>query len=466
MSSRTSNKTIGPRSETILVGTLDAALVTTGALVNGTTINVPDGRLGVVSASHGNTVAYNDFLDAGKTVADAPVIRIVRGTPYSANTNQVGKYGITHKAYVESALIDGRNKVALSAQIAKQPTNDTWVLGDIAANSGKFNIQSNSTYTMNIGFNSARQDRFYSVTGLEIFSPQFVTPDYTALGTTDSLDHFVQNMVMKVNLNSAALEFGNTFQGNKNVIAFAVRSGIGGAGTALSAFTAGATVDVLTYKGVTYNITVDADMAASMTAAIAASGLAATSTIEVVDLTTAGSAVNTDRIVLMALDHETTLLKDRGTKIKPRLIVGLDDTFSGSTILKVRGSKNYEGHGQGSKWQIQYESRAAMQHWSAQNHPSNADFFIEAPTYIDSNAVYTAYILESRKDDEVVTYSHANMQADRTIILLPATYAGGTTNTTLLTSLNNVLGVWLASVATAGRLETTIGTGTAPNYFV
>lgn len=461
-----SNRTLHPKSETILVASLDSALATAGNLVTGNTINLLDGQLGVISATHGNTIAYNDFLAAGNTLAMAPAIKIVQGTPFSADTTQVGKYGIEHKAFVESALIDGRNKVTLSVQVAQQPTNDIWVLGDIAANPGSFNVQSASNYVLNIAFNSSRQDRFFSTTGVEIFSPQYVTPDYTALGTVDPLDHLVQNMALQVNLNSAAFQVGSEArEGNKNVVAFAVNIA-GGAGTALSAFTAGATVPVMTVDGITYNIVVDEDMAASMVSAIANSVLAATSTIEVINTLTAGSAANTDSIVLMALDHKQTLLKDRFMNIKPRLFVGLDDTFNGNQILKVRASKNYEGHGQGRKWQIQYESRPAMQHWSAQNHPNNSDFWIEAPTYIDPAGVYSAYIIESKKDDLIVNYSHRSQRPDRTIILTPATYAGGTTNATFLTSLNAVLGAWLQSVETAGNMESKIGTGAAPNYFV
>lgn len=462
-----SNRTLHPKSENILVASANSALVTTGALVDttGNAFNIANGQLGVVSVEHGHTVAYGNFLAAGNTVAQAPVIQIVQGTPYSSDTTQVGEYGLNHKAVVRSAIIDGRNKVTLSARVAQQPTNDTWVLGNLTGNVGAFNVEDTSSYTLNIGFNNSYQDRFFSTTGLEIFSPEYVTPDYTTLGTTDPLDDFVQNMALKVNLNSSAFNISNVREGNRSVVAFAVNIGAG-TGTALSAFTAGASVPVMTIGGVTYSITVTADMAASMTAAIAASGLLVTSTIEVINTATAGTAANCDVIVLMALDRKLHQVKDRMNAVKPRLIIGLDGAFSANTITKVRGAKNFEGHGQGRKWQIQYESRAAMQHWSAQNHPNNGDFFIEAPTYIDPNGVYTAYIIESKKDDLIVNYSHRSQRPDRTIILTPATYAGGTTNSTMLTSLNAVLGAWLQSVETAGRMESKIGTGAAPNYFV
>jgi hypothetical protein len=462
------NRHTHPASETILVANGDQALAA-GTLASGVTntINLQNGQLGAYCDVHGFGRSYREYLQAGDTVANAPSIRLVQGTPYSQSTNLVGKYGIKHKAWVETPSIDGRNVLAFSGRVATVPTRSAVVIGDVDANTTTaVNVANETLYTMHIGFNDRRQDKYYSVTGLEVMSPQFTTPNYTALGTVNTRDHLLQNLVFEINRESVAFDFqGSSRRGRRNVVAFGINIAGGGGGINLNAVAAGTAIPTLTSGGITYSYTADQTFVDTLTQVAANSTiLSGTSQIYNIDLTTAGTALNVDAILLVAIDHEVALLKDRVPETKSRIFVGLEFGFS-STVSNDEVSYAFEGHGQGRKWQIRYEARAAMQHWSAQNHPVHRDFFIEAPSYLDENAFYSAYVLEETGSGISVNYSHTSRTPHRVVILIPGNATGGTADATTVASLNAILGPWIQSVSTAGRLESELGLGAAPNYF-
>ena len=467
------NRSLQPKSETIIVASANSALATSGVLVpaTGNALNLADGQIAVVSDSRGANVPKGTFLDAGDLVADAPVVRIVQGTPNSSDLRKVGNFSQTgHKAFVESAPIDGKNTLSFTGKIAALPSFNTHVIGDAAANAGAITVLDEQVYELNVGFVGTRHDKYFSSTGKDSARVSFETPDYSVLAPTNSLDHLVQNLCFNGNLYSSAMNMGShkTF-GNKPFVMFAVSS-TAVSGVALSAITAGTTTSVpfMTHSGVTYNFEFGEAEQAAIADVVANSVLATTATIVPINRSTAGSALNADVILVMALDVEEALVDDRVKEVKVALEIGYAEGFNAATNInlnKQEPSLAYEGIGSGRNWLLQYRELAGNQVWSQQVRP-HMNFMIEPPVYIDPTLDYSAFILEHYEDFRA-TNEFTDRRFHRTIILIPADASAGTTsNATLLTSLNAILSPWLDSVADAGRMERTETPATLPAYFV
>lgn len=415
-----------PKSETILVATAGQALLATGDLVNpsSSALNIANGQLGAVVATHNSaTRAYGAMLQAGDTAAQVDTIQLVQGTPNSSNINNVYPISaIGHKEVVRSQKIYAKNGLLMTAKVCEVPLLDVHLVGGTG---GAITVQDQADYALNIQFVSTRNDKYFSAHGNENLSINFTTPNYTVLSTTSGLDHLVKNLVYQANLNSAALNFNNpaSRRGNKNFIAFAVDVSGGGTGITLEDIEVGVAFTVaVDSAGNNVQYTPDDAFVASIQELVTNSILTNASTIEVANLTTAGSVAYADCIVLVSQDHSLAIARDDISQTKVRLRVGLEyKSFVASTPPNVsREVKAYEGQGQGRKWKLQYESRAALNIFTAQNRHQGPQEYITPPTYIDEDTNYTAYILE-HNDSYNVQASHTSTYYHRTIILVPCT---------------------------------------------
>ena len=108
-----------PASAVWLVANGDQALAS-GSLIpaSGHTLGIANGQLGAVIADNSGTGTKNDFLTAGDTIAVAPRIKLIQGTPSSADisglTANSARYG--HRTYVESNVIDSRYSIAVTGK--------------------------------------------------------------------------------------------------------------------------------------------------------------------------------------------------------------------------------------------------------------------------------------------------------------------------------------------------------------
>lgn len=441
------NKSNGPKSETILVAYNNTALAATGNLIgSGTAVNLAAGQLGVVSAVPGFTRAYGAFVQAGDTKATTPVVRIVQGTPNSANVANVGVHPIGHKAFVQSAPINSAFPITFTSRVTQSPLYSSIAIGHVSTNAGTIPVVDETEYNINITFDGERQNHWQSVSGFDSINAAFKTLDYSALAAyTTPRDHIVQNLAYNVNLHSRYFPYNDRRTGRKPIIAFAIRSATGGAGTALSAVAAGTPFNVMIRQGITYTFTPDASFVATVAAWVAAgtNNITNASTIEVIDLSTAGTASGkaTDVIMLVALDEELALVDDRQRAVKVRLRAGVEGGF-GTLVSKNEVARPYEGDGLGRQWLIQYKSAAESQIWSQEKYGMN-NVLITPPSYIDITKRYNAFVIE-HYDEHVVEYSHIAPYLHRTIILVEASNSGvGLAN--VVTSLDLVLKPWLNS---------------------
>lgn len=458
-----------PRPETILVASANSALAS-GSLINTATgaINLTDGQIGLLSAKHGQGVAYNNFLTAGQTVANARFVRLVQGTPNSTNVSASNGTPGQDLPFVQGPIIDGKSAVTVTGQIATAPSYSAWVIGDEAANAGSITASDETEYLMHVGFTGVRNDREFSVSGIETLSVSYTTPNYTSLGTTNAVDHLLKNVAHRVNLSSRMLGIkrAGAQHVSRNIIALAVNiAGGAGSGTGNVVTTAGSqstpVVDLQTgsansvsslpvyYDGSTsYSIDVDATLRETFDNLVSNTVLDAASTVEVINLATAGSAaagsgISADAIILIGTDQELAIVNDTEERIKTRIHVGLEYNFNSLSPNKQEGSTAYEGTGQGRKWKLRSDRYYRTNQYTQQTLPY-MEGFIEMPSYVDQTKNYNVYIIENIQENNV-NYSHTAYNPNRTILLVENTSTLGTGLATAVTSLNAIVDPWLDS---------------------
>ena len=455
-----------PRPENILVASADSALAS-GTLVNSATgvVNLADGQIGLVSAKHGQGVAYNTFLTAGQTVSDARFVRLVQGTPGSADLRTNKGNPANDLPYVQSQLIDGKSPVVVTGKVATVPSYSAWMIGDVAANNGSISTADSTEYLMHIAFTGVRNDREFSVSGIETLPVSYTTPNYTALGLTSgqALDQLIKNVAYQTNVNSRMLGATQAAgdRGNRNILALAINVGGGTGVTGTPVTTAGqqsVTVEDIStgavssiavyYDGTnTYSVDVDATMQQTFVNLIANSTpLINASTVEVINLATAGAAANADAFILIGTDAETASVVDTEERVKTRIHVGLEYNFNSLNPNKEEASVAYEGAGQGRKWLLRSDRYNQLNQYTQQNQP-RMEYFIDPPKYVDATKNYNVFIIENVRENNV-NYSHTAYNPSRTILLVENTGTLGTGLSNVVTSLNAIVDPWLDSAET------------------
>jgi len=291
-------------------------LQTTGSLTDDSTgaVNLGVKEIGIINMSTaasdntGAKVALNTFLDTGSLAfasSSFPQIKLVQGTENSANPPVDNRPGIK-RAYESSATIQADEKVWMNIKSAKAGSYSIVGVDNI-------NVSDEAEYRLRIGFFGKYHDIMYSggTTSTPVYTPYYVSPDYSALitagdlsGTGEALDHLVKNLVAETNRSSAAFSLPQINRGGQQlVMALAIATD----GTASGTITVNiaADVDTVTVNGVTFTEGVDYDttgldaLAASTIAAaitgnatLAAAGISATAAGAVVTVTAPGDAGN------------------------------------------------------------------------------------------------------------------------------------------------------------------------------
>jgi len=291
-------------------------LQTTGSLTDDSTgaVNLGEKEIGIINMSTaasdntGAKVALNTFLDTGSLAfasSSFPQIKLVQGTENSANPPVDNRPGIK-RAYESSATIQADEKVWMNIKSAKAGSYSIVGVDNI-------NVSDEAEYRLRIGFFGKYHDIMYSggTTSTPVYTPYYVSPDYSALitagdlsGTGEALDHLVKNLVAETNRSSAAFSLPQINRGGQQlVMALAIATD----GTASGTITVNiaADVDTVTVNGVTFTEGVDYDttgidaLAASTiadaitgNATLAAAGISATAAGAVVTVTAPGDAGN------------------------------------------------------------------------------------------------------------------------------------------------------------------------------
>ena len=372
--------------EVILVATGDQALPTGAFATTGTTVNIASGQLGVLSWDKNSSVrALGNYIVTGDDSAEVQAIKIVQGTPASANTQLADVWEIGDKTHLESGIIRKNNITSVTVKKAVIP-----VFGGQVASAFPTPVN-DGKYTAYLKLDSARYDREYSTMNDNVVYAASPIVNYTTAGITNPLDYVLTNIMVDFNSQSKAVT-SNTRRGTKSFVVLGVKFA-GGSGQVIGTITPTTNITFQTVSGVAQVLKSSQELCqtlARLTKDNAA--LLATSTIENVDLSTAGAAAKIDGLIVIGLPHELAAEYDNvaAIQVKPSLNFGAN--FISGVDPTITTCHPVEGAGQGRKWALLNTLRPALQTYTMQNQPQG-DFFSEGKSYINSSNLYTSYII-------------------------------------------------------------------------
>ena len=407
-------------TEVIFVPTGNQAVKATGSLSGSSSaVNLLSGQLGIMSADHDSAVrAYGAFLQAGDDSADVAAIKILMGNSVSANTQNVNPFlANKSKPYVESPIIHKDNVRSFSARLSALPTHNATFY------SGFTTPEDLTLYSLYAEMRSARNDRDYG-NNVDTVPVTYTTPDYTnTAAITQPIPHLLQNVAHKLNLQSRAISTSPAWQnkGNKPVVALAIDVS-GGSGIAIGTIDCGTSISVMsvTINGTTTTSTIVADqeLVETIRQWIATTSLTAASTIEVINIATAGTAGTpaVDGLIVMGLDNELAHGYDDIASTKVRVDVELGEGFQLQSVTEAKLTDAFDGYGKGRQWRIQYDTRAFGQKslYDLTGHKDTTlDISLEN---LDETKEYTAYVLDVYDLEETLTTSGVSQK--RIVLLL------------------------------------------------
>ena len=426
------------RVESYLITKSDQAVVANGTTAFATSagvVNLGDGQLGVFDFNGLGSNPANVAIAPGTTTADSPEIFIAQGTPYSASPSPNNIAGQFKRTSESSGRIIGRNARLWKGTLYQAPVQCAVTLGAPTSSPLQINVNDLTAYEILTTFRGVRTDLNNSLSGRASIRVTYTTPDYSTLGTVAPLDALVQNLVHQTNMNSSLISSNNS-KGVLPFVALAINSG-GGTGVAIGSISTG------TASGYGFNF--DAQQVAALAEVVANTAttfITNSSTVEPIDLTTAGSATNCDIILQLGVDEQIAYV-DRIPSRKVRLDVGLIDGFA-STVNVQKPSLPIEGQGLSRQLKIRYDSSAGQRIYT-QNRTEYP--VILPPNYFVEDETYDIYLIEHfalTVPDDLVGY---NDSPQKVIICVPHS------NTTTKTQLEGVLNPYFAS---AGLLNVTI----------
>jgi len=464
-------RTHKPYQEYFLVAKGNQGLPTDNAdFITGNAVNLGDGQIGILDVKTNKLVKGSDV-----TVANYPAIKLVAGTPTSADFSKNYGWHIGEvKPFLETPIIDGSHTVqSVTASLTPVQSNSAVYIDGVSVPvASTATVKQN--YAINILFRSVRKDRDYG-NNIDKLITSYDTP-LTLVGSTDAekKSYVLAKLIGRINaqskLNTLQPQWAN-IAAKKHVIALGINLDGTGTGTAITGIKTGDSINVMSTTNGTLAITVTAGMVQTLHNFIqkelivsgAAYPLAEIITVDV-DTVNGGDI---DGILLVALDHDTAVAYDDIYGVKPTIdvTVGGFTTYTTTTV-----SSAVEPGGSGRLFKIAFDERAFAQYGNHQL-TGFADELIKTPSYIDETKNYSAYIIDLYNKDE--KFDDSIHHQTRIWILLETTLNTSTatadagiiptiTETTLVTDLNTALGPWLNGLTPGYNANNTgIGAGVA-----
>ena len=470
-------RTHKPYQEYFLVAKGNQGLPTDNAdFITGNAVNLGDGQIGILDVKTNKLVKGSDV-----TVANYPAIKLVAGTPTSADFSKNYGWHIGEvKPFLETPIIDGSHTVqSVTASLTPVQSNSAVYIDGVSVPVASVEATSSvpasvKTYGVNILFRSVRKDRDYG-NNIDKLITSYDTPT-TLVGSNDAekKSYVLAKLIGRINaqskLNNLQPQWAN-IAAKKHVIALGINLDGTGTGTAIAGIKTGDSINVMTTTNGTLAVTVTAGMVQALHNFIqkklvvtgAAYPLAEIITVDV-DTVNGGDI---DGILLVALDHDTAVAYDDIYGVKPTI----DVTVGGFTSYNVTTvSSAIEPGGSGRLFKIAFDERAFAQYGNHQL-TGFADELIKTPSYIDETKSYSAYIIDLYNKDE--KFDDSIHHQTRIWILLETTLNTSTatadagiiptiTETTLVSDLNTALGPWLNGLTPSYNANNTgIGAGVA-----
>lgn len=374
--------------ESILVIKGDQVVVS-GLFATATTaLNLKSGQLGVLSMDPNSTVRVpGEYLRSGDDSTEVQAIKLVQGTPVSGATQLADIWEVGDKSHVESAVIRKGRVRSVYVKKAKFATYGAQAITGLPTptNTGSYNAF--------LTLNSLRYRKEYGITNDNSLYASVPVTDFTTLGIAQPKDFVLQRLAVDFNSQSK-LVTTNTRKGNKNFVVLGVKVA-GGSGQALGTITPTTTFNFQVVNGVNQSMTSSVELCQTLAQLVVDSTLTTSSTIEVLNAATAGSAATVDALIVVGLPHTLAAYYDgmKEDMVTPAMNLGGDflSTATDPTVVVCNAS---EGTGHSRKWDLQNRWRNQLNVHTKQVQPQD-DWFAEGISYIDlSKQFYTSYIIE------------------------------------------------------------------------
>lgn len=421
--------------------------LTGGTVPKGTTV-LAEGSVGVFDADGYGSNAINTAITSGNTIAHSPSIYIAAGLPKDSVTNQgaIQPYPLWQRPYERSGNINGSNWMVATYKAYQAPQYSAWLVGNPIGVAGQINVIDETEYVLQVAEFGYANDIFYSSTATNVIEGSFVTPNYTALGTVNPVDHIVQNIAYQFDRNSRHLGIynNNVFHGNSNIVAFAI-SPDKAAGADISGLTAGDVVTVVDNVNVGGTIVMTDEIIATLQDTLASNtDWPSDSSIIAVDLSTAGTNVagsSAEGIIFVSLDRAVAYV-DRIPFLKSTIRAGLNKGFDYVSVYSAKGSDVNEGQGTYRLVSDQYNKTHNQRLYNL----NQTEFpIINFPTPFVSTAKYNQFIF-THVDANQIDTTNISESPLKTIVCVP------NTESTFVTNFTTLMNAWLAS-ASAPAIE-------------
>lgn len=444
--------------EAFLTFTGDQALPTGAFTTSGTALNLASGQAGVLAFDPNSSVrAQGQYLQSGDDSNEVMQIKIVQGTPASANTANADIWGVGDKSHLESGIIN-KNKIRSVAVKKYQPGQYG---GAVMTNIST--VVNNGEYGLYVKLDSTRLDKEYgSYNDDVIYGSSPIIADYTAAGITNSLDYVLSHILGDLNSDSIAVNKSG-YKGNQPFVVFGVKLA-GGSGQVIGTVTPTTNITFQTINGQAQVMRSSLELVATLARLTQDNAaLLATSTIENVDVTTSGASAKIDALIVIGLPQTPAVIYDNVEQLMTKVILNPAKNFISGTDPVVTYASALEGTGQGRKWKIQEDFRSRLQTHTMQVQPMN-DWFAQGKSYIDPAFNYTSYIIEYFDTEETLT--NTEVSPKKVIMLFRAEILSSATltvngvitriaasNTPYPVSTSNGAGTGTASAVTVAAIE-------------
>lgn len=434
-----------------LVGDGNQVLPSGGSIVgSGTSLNIADDQLGVISATHSGTVAYGTFIPQSTTAVDVDKIKVVQGTPNSSKTYNVNPFGVGDKAYVESHTLEAGKILSVSTV---RYTPASYNIFRIKSLSG---TAASTRYKMSLTMESVKGDIVNNM-NRENLTAVVTTPS----SATSLSDYVLQELALNLNKQSAIVAQASptNFAGNKPFVILGVNIG-GSSGTVIGTLKEGDSFNFAQYTvgATTYTASYTADKAfiAGLNKAITADSSLSTARIVTLGSVASGSATTVNALLVVAFDEQTALafddIQESKVKIQACGINGTGLTYTGGEVAEA-----FEGYNTGRQVYLRYKKRADLQIFTMQNHPVHGEYWIQPTNYLSElEEGYTVTVIDHY--DDVENLNNTSNHPKKTVIVLTASitnptanadtgYTTATDDSTTVSHLNLTLGAWLSNAS-------------------
>lgn len=383
--------------ETILVATGDQANPS-GTFASATTaLNLANGQIGILSYDANSTVRpLGSYLAAGDDSAEVQAIKLVQGTPNSSQTQLADIWEVGDKSHLETGIIKRNNIRSVYVKKAAFAT-----LGAQACSAFTAPVDLGN-YNAYLQLKSVRFQKEYGVMNNNVIYASAPITDFTAQGTVSPLDYVLTYLVTDFNSNSKAVS-SNTRQGNQPFVVFGVKAA-GGSGQALGTITPTTQITFQTTNGVAQKLTSSVELCQALARLVQDNAaLTNTSTIENVDITTAGAAAKIDTLIVVGLPQSLAAYYDNVEQQMVFPTVQFSGDFISNVDPTVTTCYPSEGTGHSRKWKIRSDWRNQLNIHTKQNTPHD-DWFSEGKSYIDlAKAFYTSMSIEYYDTENTLT---------------------------------------------------------------